>query len=801
MLESQGHGDPPYRHDLLSLDADGVHALFADLGFPHYRDQLNEHGITGDVLVHLDHAALKDVGVHSVGQRLAILKTVYELKVAQNVPIEDGHYVPPSEDLDGGGPLHTQQVLGLLGERDERIRNLEYEVHNLHTALLNLREDAITLARSAPGATKPRPGLRSPTSGTFAHPLSNASTLSRSSSTPSRPRNPPPVALNSSLAIPANGLPDSPHSPVVDSPRLAGDYQQQQQASHLADAATLQPAEISINGVTTPTTPTAPMLMHPDSASAHPGGQSASSSLLHPSSSRPTTAVPEPSPTTSTSLSPLSKGAREGSTSGSSADNPYRSFRVTLEDPCYKVLPAALKKYKINDDWRLYALFICYGNTERCLAYDEKPLLLFQKLKESNDNPVFMLRHIKDIKSPIAVATAKHAARRDKRPAGIGGGVERSLMGVNRDGTAAPPPSNGLGPNVRPTRLHHPPVLLPVGKDKGGDEAGAGAEGADGDKKDEARTKDVNCGYCIAIYPYLAEREDEFDVAVGDTFVILSKTKGWWVVHRDQPSPSLSSSASSNPDHATRKSAWVPAGCLLETSVPPLSLLAATHDPATSPSTLRSSSAAAGAGASGVPAHEGNAASVAIPPSLVVSVSTPGVALMDYSPRGSGELEVRKGQPLRILKRYNHWSYAIKEDGGRGWLPSWFCGRVTKSGATAAAAGSASAGESAITAAAGAGTGTPTTPTVLSSSPDTSALAADAGLSPAVSSSIASRPSTAPGGAVKPPLGVTVPSAGASLVGGAKSATPALGSSADGGGGSSGGGAGAEGGAKEVDGQ
>lgn len=40
-----------------------------------------------------------------------------------------------------------------------------------------------------------------------------------------------------------------------------------------------------------------------------------------------------------------------------------KSFRVTLEDPCWKVLPAALKKYKINDDWKVYALFICFGNT------------------------------------------------------------------------------------------------------------------------------------------------------------------------------------------------------------------------------------------------------------------------------------------------------------------------------------------------------------------------------------------------------------------------------------------------------
>lgn len=46
-----------------------------------------------------------------------------------------------------------------------------------------------------------------------------------------------------------------------------------------------------------------------------------------------------------------------------SATAAAKSFRVTLEDPCWKVLPAALKKYKINDDWRMYAMFICFGNT------------------------------------------------------------------------------------------------------------------------------------------------------------------------------------------------------------------------------------------------------------------------------------------------------------------------------------------------------------------------------------------------------------------------------------------------------
>jgi len=44
-----------------------------------------------------------------------------------------------------------------------------------------------------------------------------------------------------------------------------------------------------------------------------------------------------------------------------SSDN-LKGFKVTLEDPTWKVLPAALKKYRINNDsWQNYAMFICYG--------------------------------------------------------------------------------------------------------------------------------------------------------------------------------------------------------------------------------------------------------------------------------------------------------------------------------------------------------------------------------------------------------------------------------------------------------
>lgn len=70
----------------------------------------------------------------------------------------------------------------------------------------------------------------------------------------------------------------------------------------------------------------------------------------------------------------------------------FKSFKVNLDDPCSKVLPAALKRYKIYSDWRDYSLFICYADQERCLGLDEKPLLVFQELQRANKSPVFMLR-------------------------------------------------------------------------------------------------------------------------------------------------------------------------------------------------------------------------------------------------------------------------------------------------------------------------------------------------------------------------------------------------------------------------
>lgn len=56
-----------------------------------------EHKIQGDTLCDINADGLKSLGVVTIGQRLSILKAIYQVKVAHNIPIGEQHYVPPCE--------------------------------------------------------------------------------------------------------------------------------------------------------------------------------------------------------------------------------------------------------------------------------------------------------------------------------------------------------------------------------------------------------------------------------------------------------------------------------------------------------------------------------------------------------------------------------------------------------------------------------------------------------------------------------------------------------------------------------
>lgn len=127
-------------------DPNRVHQWMASIGFPNYEKQIkgkaaavcsfltltkdttgnpfllmtivlilpffihaaSDNAISGDLLVHLDHAALKDLSVWEVGKRLFILKAIYQLKVSYGISLEAGDYVPPSK------PLESTTVLSRL---------------------------------------------------------------------------------------------------------------------------------------------------------------------------------------------------------------------------------------------------------------------------------------------------------------------------------------------------------------------------------------------------------------------------------------------------------------------------------------------------------------------------------------------------------------------------------------------------------------------------------------------------------------------------------------------------------------
>jgi hypothetical protein len=129
---------------------------------------------------------------------------------------------------------------------------------------------------------------------------------------------------------------------------------------------------------------------------------------------------------------PLSGGTMNSQQAGTSSQTPssvnpqveiFKSFRVSIDDPCHKVLPVALKKYNITADWRQYALYIVHGDQERCLGLNERPLILFKQLDKEGRKPMFMLR--------------KHAAPAEGHVSTVGGNDMRSVGSGNSTGTGS----------------------------------------------------------------------------------------------------------------------------------------------------------------------------------------------------------------------------------------------------------------------------------------------------------------------------------------------------------------------------
>jgi len=148
------------------------------------------------------------------------------------------------------------------------------------------------------------------------------------------------------------------------------------------------------------------------------------------------------------------------------------------------------------------------------LSYDEKPLLLFQKLKDAKKNPVFMLKHIRDIRSPIAVAQQKQAARTKEKEklANTAAALTKNSAGAtSKTGkfpdVTSPTVSSAVDGNAKERES--------VGPAESGSGSAGGGVNTNGDAAHGGTAQPLtNVSYAIAIYPYTAEQEDEFDVTV-----------------------------------------------------------------------------------------------------------------------------------------------------------------------------------------------------------------------------------------------------------------------------------------------
>ncbi|KAH6893348.1 hypothetical protein B0T10DRAFT_271416 [Thelonectria olida] len=380
--------------------------FISSIALPQYAESFIENEIVGEALVALLHDDLKSMGISSVGHRLTILKSVYDVKKAQDVAFESDHYLPLSADAEAQYATATLKDIKHLVEqfrlRDERMILLEQDLRRITEDVKRLREDMLPALRLAKDAQQPLPNLGGGNQGysyeaTISPPVptpspgQSANAMKRQYSTKrivlgTTPKNASPTQATHERSIAETSLDpaNAAERAVLSSSHLAAMNGGGQTAS--------SPSYPSPN-IPSPTSPPTHMSgttlgnRSYRSEAPTPSARSTFDSSDHGTYTRDK--GPSGPPRRRETPVPDTPGA---SASSNASVEIFKSFRVSMEDPCYKVLPAALKKYQINAPWDQYALYIVYGDQERCLGLEEKPLILFKQLDKEGKKPMFMLR-------------------------------------------------------------------------------------------------------------------------------------------------------------------------------------------------------------------------------------------------------------------------------------------------------------------------------------------------------------------------------------------------------------------------
>lgn len=331
--------------------------------------------------------------------------------------------------------------------RDQRIQQAEAELRKLNEEYRKLRDELLPVFRMAKDQSQPLPYHPTGSSPSLHNnhddiisPGEKTGNIARKFSTKrfllgSTPKNNSPTHMPQSLP----------------------------EGKAMADASNLDPSAAavaasthltaSISGSNPATSPNQPNIPSPTSPNNYPKSQLpphtygtrsvqpyANDSTLYPASTSTLDrdrdrGIPTPTPTVGSRPHKTSRDQLEEPPSSGNREPSveiFKSFRVSMEDPCHKVLPAALKKYNINADWRQYALYIVYGDQERCLGLEEKPLILFKQLDREGRKPMFMLRRhaapIEGHSGPSATGSGGMQASGFESQMGLGRGHSSSIQ-------------------------------------------------------------------------------------------------------------------------------------------------------------------------------------------------------------------------------------------------------------------------------------------------------------------------------------------------------------------------------------
>ncbi|KAJ5900640.1 uncharacterized protein N7473_004710 [Penicillium subrubescens] len=391
--------------------ADECVDFLTSLGLLQYCGTFRENGIVGEALIALKHDELKEMGINSVGHRLTILKSVYEIKIRQHVPLDVDHYIPLSADQSMNENATQDDIARLIQSiqrRDEKIMMVEAEMHRLAEDYRRLREEILPVIKIAKDRSQPLPPPSS--LGTSSDSYHDTATLTSPSqltlvdnSTTSKLHRAFSKRTYTGGTTPKNNSPTHIPPSIYESRNYHDNQNLDPSAAAVAASSHLS---ASVNGglqhspaVPSPTSPNAHTSQH-QTLNPRSYTQPSSGRSMHDHSDD----IPQRTASRADRLTPREQPSRTETPSGSressappgqpSSVEIFKSFRVSWDDPCYKVLPAALKKYNIHSDPKLYALYIVYGDQERCLALDEKPLILFKQLEKEGRKPMFMLRKI-----------------------------------------------------------------------------------------------------------------------------------------------------------------------------------------------------------------------------------------------------------------------------------------------------------------------------------------------------------------------------------------------------------------------